>query len=308
MAKRFPMAGRYTDFLARLNTYYYNNKAKIKAYSSSPQSVSSEEFDGGGLKDYSSQFESEQKEFGSLKDESWTQKIERNEMKLRHEHESEDQSEPTSPVTHLKNEDTRASTPQSGFTSVNAFDKRKSTSEAPSLPPQSQTWDYASSPNAAPIRSHGMYNPSNEYSEAHSMRPPAAENATISPAYTRGPRTYGSIPPPNDQMNRDQLPSREGGYIHSASQIPWQPQQMLPQQQQQQQQQHMHLQKQLEFEQIKQVGQMSWQNNDLMDFSLCDADGYSNSLLWMQEPVLNSTYAGQYGESFDGTGPSMTTN
>jgi hypothetical protein len=312
MEKRFPIASQWIYFLKRLHVYYNNNKSRIRTLNQSPESMSSEDFDGGGLKDYSSQFESEQKELGSLNDESWTRKTEREEMTLSHEHDTEDQSEATSPVPPFKNEDTRASTPRSGFTSVNPSDKRKSTSEAPSLPPQSQTWGYASSHKAAAIRSNGIHDSSNEYSEAQSMRPPTAETATISPAYTRAPVMYGAIPPTNGQMYRDQFVSREGGYVHTTSQIPWQPQQMLLQQQQQQQQQQQTYQaNKLEFEHIKQQGQMPMQNFDLHTLQLADDGTFGSDFDTMSVPWLpgfHHAYGSHYEEPYDEAGANMPTN
>jgi hypothetical protein len=299
MSERYPMAGRYTDFLARLRAYFYNSKAKVKAYHHSPGSMSSEELDGGGLKDYSTQFESEQKEFGSLNDEHWTRKTERGDLQLNIDHESEDQSEATSP-THFKHEDTPASTPASvsGFNAIN--NERKSTSEAPSLPPQSHAWAYAPSPSAAPIRSNGMYDPSNDYSEAHSMRPPTVDTAAISPAYNRGPGSYNSAPPATGHADRDQYLSRESGYVTTAPQMPWQQQQVLLQQHQQQGQQH----NRLEFEQLKQQGQMSWRNDDLLNYQLGDGDSFSYDFAsYMPGSVLDPAYINHGGEPYDGAGP-----
>jgi hypothetical protein len=284
MGDRFPMASQWSDNLARLRTYYYEYKAKMKTLNESPESMSSEEFEGGGLKDYSTlNFESEQKELGSLTDTSWSRRTNRDELKLSHDLESDNQSEATSPIMAFKGEDTRASTPVSGFQAVNALGKRKSTSEAPSLPTSSHTLRYASSPNTAPIRLSGTYNPPYESSEAHSMRPPATETTPISPAYNRGPGLYGSV--------------------HAAVHVPWQQQQHV---QQQTQQPNL-----FDFEQLRYVGQYGLHNQDLQDYQMNDIlerNVNPNHPIYGDE-YLVPTYTTSYGmpcqQSYDEAGPAM---
>jgi hypothetical protein len=270
MGDRFPMASQWSHNLARLRTYYYEYKAKMKALNESPESMSSEEFEGGGLKDYSNlNFESEQKELGSLTDTSWNQQTNRDELKLNHDLESDNQSEATSPAMAFKGEDTRASTPVSGFQSVNL---RKSTSEAPSLPTSIHTLRYASSPNTAPIRSSSTYNPPNEPSETHSMRPPATETTPMSPAYNRGPGLYSSV--------------------HAAMHVPWQQPQVQQQIQQQIQQPNIH-----DFEQYRYISQYGVHNQDLQDYQMNEIlqqDVISNHPLYGDQ-YLTPTFTTSYG-------------
>jgi hypothetical protein len=277
MGDRFPMAGQWSDNLARLRRYYYDCKARMKTLNQSPDSISSEEQEGGGLKDYSTlNFESEQKELGSANDTNYNRQTNRDDLKLSHDHESEDQSEATSPVAHFKNEDTRASTPASGFNAINASEKRKSTSEAPSLPPQSHTWAYASSPNIAPIRSNRPYDARNESPAAHSMRPPAVENTAVSAAYNRGPGMYGPVYP--------------------TMQLSWQQQQV----QQVQQQNNL-----AEMERMKQHGLQGVQNWDMQFYQLGeniegqDESSNFNFPLETWSHAFASSYGPSYGISYE---------
>jgi hypothetical protein len=293
MGDRFPMASQWSDNLARLRTYYYDYKAKMKTLNESPESLSSEEFEGGGLKDYSTlNFESEQKELGSLTDTSWSRRTNRDELKLNHDHESDNQSEATSPVMAFKGEDTRASTPASSWQTINAPpDKRKSTSEAPSLSTSSHTRYYASSPNTAPIRPSSTYNPPNESPEAHSMRPPATETTPISHAYNRGPDMYGPAP--------------------TALQAHWQ-QQQAQQQVQQQIQQQVQQQTRLDLEQMKQVGEFAVPNFDLHSWQLGEdytVQDESSNHSYSNYPYMLSAYTTSYGipcqPPYDESGPTM---
>jgi hypothetical protein len=280
MGDRFPMASQWSHNLARLRTYYYDYKAKMKTLNESPESMSSEEFEGGGLKDYSTlNFESEQKELGSLTDTSWNRRTNRDELKLNHDLESDNQSEATSPVMTLKGELTRTSTPVSGFQAVNALEKRKSTSEAPSLSTSGHTRCYASSPITAPIRLGNTY----ESSEAHLMRPPATETTPISPAYNQGPGLYGSV--------------------HAALHVPWQQQPV----QQQIQQPNL-----LEVEQYHNVTQYCGYNQDLLDLQTGERflrhNESSNYPIYGDQysfPTITTSYGMPYPQPYDEAVPTM---
>lgn len=148
MVDRWKMAAQWSDWLGRLHIFFREKRKVWKKAGGSPASIDSDR--GGGLREYTENFERAQKDFGSLEDDTWNGEARKTSYaKLQHEQDADDQSEAPSPAITFKSEKddmtvTRAaSTPApsatTAFTPVNVKSTLTSpyveSHASPTLPP-----------------------------------------------------------------------------------------------------------------------------------------------------------------------------
>lgn len=190
MCTRWRMAGVWTDALQNVHSYFHSKRKEWTGhggspFGNSPNSNSSES--GGGLKDYSADFEKAQKEFGSLESTRLTNNtVDRIQIKSLCDRDSEDRTEAPSPAVTFKSEkeelleDRSTATParSTSFTPVNG--NLKPAVVSPITETQSAS-DYASQTNG---------------SQAYSYSPSLSSTQPYSTSYSPTSRTgnpHGNI-------------------------------------------------------------------------------------------------------------------
>jgi hypothetical protein len=211
VATRIKMSAQWLEFLIRLNKYLRKKRAEWKEAGGLEDSPRSTTSDNGGLKDYEYLFESDQKNFGTLNNVKYKeQPINRNELQLPHETDSEDPIAVSSPSTSHK----RESTPVYASTRFNPVNK--STIEEEPKPESPASW----CPKQA---SQSAQSPFSEGSPpaTHLPRSTHRHQAAISRADDNTPLPYAFYPGPQFNHNIYQAGPQqiEPGSFHS----PWQP-------------------------------------------------------------------------------------
>lgn len=138
MGERMKMAAQWIDFLIRLHKFFKDRREEWKAAGGSPGSTTSDS-SGGGLKEYAEKFERAQKDFGSFADINWSSNaVDRNELRLQHDHDMDERSEAPSPAMPFKREHRDVSevtqAPTRGFTPVNKSVELNSVPVTPAAP------------------------------------------------------------------------------------------------------------------------------------------------------------------------------
>ena len=225
MGNRLKMASQWIEFLIRLHRYFQKKRAEWKAAGGSPRSTTSD--GGGGLKDYSELFESDQKEFGSLANKSWSSRtFNQDDLKLQHDPESEERSAAPSPIA-FKSEGTPASglSAPTRFNPVNRPGEAELTSEALQQTPQIQAL-HISGPRLSTSSIHPSPAPHSPYGtqRVQSVQSPMDESTAAATNYYSSSELHGRILQTSQDMYPIQHSATGAGTSHYGPSAPWQQQ------------------------------------------------------------------------------------